>query len=102
MKVYYGTNTGPGPQIIWALPAPGANPYRLRHHVRHSPDGFQWGGGGSGPSEAARCILLDCCSAGDAEAFYQRFKIEFIATAGRLLSIPEAAIHEWLEKIKKE
>jgi hypothetical protein len=30
----------------------------LHHHVHHSPDGFQWGYGGSGPAETARCLLL--------------------------------------------
>lgn len=37
----------------------------LEHHVRHSPDGFAWGYGGSGPSELARCILLDHFDDGD-------------------------------------
>lgn len=27
---------------------------------RHSPEGFQWGYGGSGPAELARAILLAC------------------------------------------
>lgn len=31
----------------------------LRHHVLHSPSGFAWGYGGSGPSDLARCILID-------------------------------------------
>ncbi len=31
----------------------------LTHHKRHSPDGFAWGYGGSGPAELARCILID-------------------------------------------
>lgn len=31
----------------------------LTHHRRHSPDGFAWGYGGSGPSELARCLLID-------------------------------------------
>lgn len=31
----------------------------LEHIVRHSPDGFEWGYGGSGPAELARCILID-------------------------------------------
>lgn len=31
----------------------------LRHYVRHSPTGFAWGYGGSGPAELARCILID-------------------------------------------
>lgn len=33
--------------------------YTLHHHVKHSPDGFAWGYGGSGPAELARCILID-------------------------------------------
>lgn len=32
---------------------------KLEHHVRHSPTGFSWGFGGSGPGDLARCILLD-------------------------------------------
>lgn len=31
----------------------------LRHHVRHSPNGFSWGYFGSGPAELARCLLWD-------------------------------------------
>lgn len=31
----------------------------LKHYPYHSPDGFEWGYGGSGPAELARCILLD-------------------------------------------
>ena len=32
--------------------------YELRHHPLHSPDGFDWGYSGSGPTDAARCILI--------------------------------------------
>lgn len=31
----------------------------LTHHSKHSPSGFSWGYAGSGPSELARCILID-------------------------------------------
>jgi hypothetical protein len=31
----------------------------LAHHVKHSPTGFSWGYAGSGPSELARCLLID-------------------------------------------
>jgi hypothetical protein len=34
-------------------------PYALRHVVKHSPTGFSWGYDGSGPSDLARCILID-------------------------------------------
>jgi Family of unknown function (DUF6166) len=61
----------------------------LAHHVRHSPDGFGWGYAGSGPSELARCILLDHFGLpGDTDAdwdsprlpvSYQQFKFDVIA-----------------------
>lgn len=47
----------------------------------HSPDGFAWGYRGSGPSQLALALLFDVT--GDpqlAEAFYQDFKEEMIAT----------------------
>jgi hypothetical protein len=33
--------------------------HRLQHEVRHSPDGFEWGYSGSGPSDLARSLLFD-------------------------------------------
>lgn len=61
----------------------------LTHYVRHSPDGFEWGYGGSGPAELARCILLDhyqlpvrAAETGESQDFpvsYQDFKAEVIA-----------------------
>lgn len=48
--------------------------------VNHSPDGFAWGYGGSGPSQLALAILLDFT--GDrhiAEALYMDFKWAFVA-----------------------
>lgn len=35
----------------------------LKHFMRHSPDGFEWGYGGSGPAELARCMLIDALGA---------------------------------------
>ena len=46
----------------------------------HSPTGFEWGYGGSGPAQLALAILADHC--GDDEQalnFYQRFKWAVIA-----------------------
>lgn len=33
--------------------------YPLKHLLRHSPDGFEFGYGGSGPSDLARSIVGD-------------------------------------------
>jgi Family of unknown function (DUF6166) len=46
----------------------------------HSPDGFEWGYGGSGPAQLALAILADHCR-NDEQAlnFYQRFKWAVVA-----------------------
>lgn len=72
----------------------------LPHIVKHSPDGFSWGYGGSGPADLARSLLIhaldvprhrdalggDCegcwwCDGGYAiePAMYQAFKAQVIA-----------------------
>ncbi len=48
----------------------------------HSPDGFNWGYAGSGPSQLALAILLDHgLSPRLAEALHQGFKRQFIESA---------------------
>lgn len=55
----------------------------------HSPDGFEWGYGGSGPSQLALAILLDYFlnvlkiskPEEQASAYYQKFKELFIVPA---------------------
>jgi hypothetical protein len=80
----------------------------LAHHVRHSPDGFSWGYAGSGPSELARCILLDHFDLpGDTDTdsdsprlpvSYQRFKFDVIARLAQHdpWSISSHEIGEWV------
>jgi hypothetical protein len=49
-------------------------------HANHSPDGFAWGYGGSGPAQTAFALLLDTTGNIDrALAAYQDFKWEVIA-----------------------
>lgn len=45
----------------------------------HSPDGFQWGYGGSGPAQLALAILLEFFPRQQAEENYQDFKFDVIA-----------------------
>ena len=73
----------------------------LRHLVRHSPDGFNWGYGGSGPSDLARSIIADVT--GDENphpAIYQPFKWEFVSNWGDRWEISLNEIRAWLEKRK--
>jgi hypothetical protein len=48
--------------------------------VNHSPDGFDWGYGGSGPAQLALAIALRFCRPSTAVRLYQEFKWQFIAT----------------------
>ena len=45
----------------------------------HSPDGFNWGYGGSGPAQLALGILLDFYGSGLELTYYQDFKWKVIA-----------------------
>jgi hypothetical protein len=71
---------------------------------RHSPDGFEWNYGGSGPAQLALALLADHLN-DDQEALnlYQRFKwtvIEALPRRGwRLLS---RDIDEALQRIRNE
>ena len=50
--------------------------------VRHSPDGFEWGYAGSGPSDLALNILSIFIGqeAAERDGLYQRFKEKFIVS----------------------
>lgn len=51
--------------------------------VKHSPSGFEWGYGGSGPAQLAFALLLDHCQApGPALMFHQDFKWNVISKFG--------------------
>ena len=81
----------------------------LPHVKRHSPDGFEWGYGGSGPADLALSLLADYFGErprkfdGNAYeqyrclALYQSFKARFIAAAPREgFAITSDQIAEWL------
>lgn len=55
-------------------------PLRPRNDLRnHSPDGFAWGYGGSGPAQLALAILADLHTDAKALAWYMPFKWRVIA-----------------------
>jgi hypothetical protein len=63
----------------------------------HSPDGFAWGYMGSGPAQLALALLLDAVSAAAAKRWYQRFKVEVVASwpQGEGWTITRSAVREW-------
>ena len=82
----------PDGQRTEVSPAPSQ---KLRNH---SPDGFQWGYGGSGPAQLALALLLDVTGdPGMAQAHYQDFKFYMVASWGEEWSITSMDILEWLK-----
>lgn len=72
--------------------------------VNHSPDGFNWGYGGSGPAQLAFAILFDYLEEKEkAIDFYQQFKWDFVAKIeGHLWTITSTQIDSFLKKYQKE
>jgi hypothetical protein len=69
-----------------------------RRFFYHSPTGFEWGYGGSGPADFAWNILSIFIGQKEAEKYYQKFKFEFIATLPREGgTIPRELILEWIK-----
>src|SRR5437867_3709051 len=70
----------------------------------HSPSGFEFGFGGSGPSQLALAILLDFCQDPEpARRWYQEFKWRYVArwTADKA-EITGAAIIDFLHGAEAE
>lgn len=75
------------------------DPEQSLKHRQHSPTGFAWGYGGSGPAQLALAILLKFTDLHIALALYQDFKARYVATwpqQGGTFAIP---IEEWLESM---
>lgn len=88
MKTYQGIRTAENNAAqVWVLDDQGARPLDLEPSLKlrnHSPTGFEWGYGGSGPSQLALALLLDAVEgqlngAEFALANYQHFKSEVVA-----------------------
>jgi hypothetical protein len=69
----------------------------------HSPTGFSWGYGGSGPAQLALAILLDFT--GDPEIavrFHQTFKTDKISCLEDRFVLTDAEIQRWLDETRKK
>lgn len=99
MKVYkgYKYREAVGHQPVRVID--GQKMYPLQHVVKHSPDGLQWGYGGSGPADLALSILADFFGTDEIPPhLYQDFKWSFIAPAKEELHIDGKQIIDWLSK----
>lgn len=90
-----------------------ANHRTLRHVIYHSPSGFEWGYGGSGPADLALSILAHYFKEkylttayfkkfhsrpSQAWEYHQRFKWDFVATWNDNWTISTDEITTWLKK----
>jgi hypothetical protein len=70
------------------------------HVVRHSPTGYEWGYGGSGPADLALSILTALgVPEAVAERWYQDFKWDFLAGLPREGGeVPVPTVRQWLRR----
>lgn len=101
---YFGTSEGPDRQKV-SIRHSGGNITFLKHRiVLHSPTGFGWGYGGSGPADLALNMLYDYlirtkCKGARCMALdlHQSFKWGFIAHQPKELCVIGEQIEEWLK-----
>ena len=101
-RIYYGRRSGDGSAFV--LVEQDGRKCRLDPEPslalrRHSPTGFEWGYGGSGPAQLALALLLDHFGSADvAQQRYQDFKF---AVVGRMpkdeWQLTDAEITMWLQ-----
>jgi len=69
----------------------------------HSPDGFNWGYGGSGPAQLALAILLAAgVECDDAVRLHQRFKWDVIAPLPQASFEVDVDLVGWLARVRTE
>ena len=92
---YYGRRAGAlGPRLaVVRRPVDGV--WNLRHIVYHSPDGFEWGYGGSGPADLALAILAD--HLGEPEALREALR-SLWAPRSKALRLHQAFKRDFVER----
>ncbi len=84
-KVYIGYRLGPDtacPCVVIVRCGKRSRPLNPRLDIRnHSPAGFNWSYGGSGPAQLALALVADCCGQRLATPpIYQRVKNAIVAS----------------------
>lgn len=81
------------------------DPEKSQRIINHSPDGFNWGYGGSGPAQLALAICLDLYGSYIEPIHYQTFKWKYIATLPKnsfnlTLEVPDSTKEDQLYDVK--
>lgn len=119
MKAYSGRRNEHGDTNVYVSPrGDQAHVYGLPHIPHHSPTGFEWGYGGSGPADLALAILADYfgetpeavkasletvwAPRTKTQALYQGFKWTLVAGFGADWSLTAEQIEEWLGTLQAQ
>jgi len=98
MKIYSGKKSGGGGgQRVQVTEGTRITTLNPRTDLwNHSPTGFQWGYGGSGPAQLALALLAD--ATGDdrlAVHLHQPFKRHFVCSFGNSWTMTDEGIRAW-------
>ena len=107
MKKYIGERTPDGCQVLVLDHSKPDDSYLLppRHDLRnHSPDGFEFGYAGSGPSQLALALLADALGNDEqAQRLYQDFKFKVIARLdGDRFELTEEKVKQTVARLEAE
>lgn len=92
-RIYRGQRT-PSGVLVTVNGRPLGASASMRLHC-HSPDGFEWGYGGSGPAQLALALLLDAYGNPDfALEYYQAFKWAVVSKLKDEWTLTLAQIYE--------
>ena len=73
----------------------------LMHYPVHSPDGFEWGYGGSGPADLAYAILTEVAGQTVASEYYQDFKWLVVSSLPHEgFELSEAAVRKCIGRLQ--
>jgi len=105
MTTYTGKqyDQGVGGQTVLRDGVP-LSPGPSRQLWNHSPDGFNWGYGGSGPAQLALALLLDVTHDEELSVrLHQRFKWSMVAKLGPDWELTSDLIKAWVkEELERE
>jgi hypothetical protein len=95
MKIYKGKRLEPAMNLLGVKVTVNGKP--LRHRVRHSPTGFEFGYGGSGPADLALSILWNFLGKEPSRILYTDFKSRFVARWKDEWEITSLEIQSWID-----
>lgn len=100
MIIFVGTRGADGAAVHIEDRAGARRPLPLRLDlVGHSPTGFEWGYGGSGPAQLALAILAIVVGDADALANYQAFKCDVVfGLPHEGWRLEEPTVRDWLSR----